>query len=78
VLNDHRKASGLEIADRIRVELTTRGVVLEAVAEYRDWIAGEVLAVDVAVTELPDGETAEGYDPFEIDGTAVGVRIDRS
>ncbi len=77
VLNDHRKSSGLEIADRIRVELTTRGVVLAAITEHRDWIAGEVLAVDVTVTQLPDGETAAGYDPFEIDGTPVGVRIEK-
>ena len=75
VLNDHRKATGLEIADRIRVELATTGTVLDAIVEHRDWIAGEVLAVGVGVTELADGDG--GYDPFEIDGTSVGVRIDK-
>jgi isoleucyl-tRNA synthetase len=78
ILNDHRKSTGLEIADRIRVELATAGAVLEAIVEHQDWIAGEVLAVGVGITELAGGEGVGGYDPFEIDGTPVGVRIEKA
>ncbi|MGZ8735105.1 MAG: isoleucine--tRNA ligase, partial [Acidimicrobiia bacterium] len=78
VLNDHRKATGLEIADRIRVELTTKGAVLDAVTEHRDWIAGEVLAVDVALTEMADGDAGAGYHLLEVDGTPVGVRLEKA
>ncbi len=43
-LNDHRKAEGLQIADRIRVWIAADGDVAEAVDHYQDWIAAEVLA----------------------------------
>ncbi len=75
VLNDHRKAIGLEIADRIRVEISARGAVLQAVVEHRDWIAGEVLAVEVTTTELLDGHTGPDDTTVEVDGTPVGIHI---
>jgi isoleucyl-tRNA synthetase len=43
LVQDLRKASGLEVSDRIRL----RVVGLEAIAEFFDFIAREVLAVDV-------------------------------
>jgi isoleucyl-tRNA synthetase len=45
-LNDHRKAIGLSIADRIRVTLWAGGAVGQAAERHGDWIAGEVLAVE--------------------------------
>jgi isoleucyl-tRNA synthetase len=70
-LNDQRKAAGLEIADRIRVQLRAVGELTEAVEAHRDWIAGEVLAVDLALTDaaLPD--------ELEVEGAPVGVGIER-
>ncbi len=78
VLNDHRKTMGLEIADRIRVDITAGGNVFDAAVEHRTWIAGEVLAVDIEVTMLADGEGVAGYDAFEIDHAAIGVRIEKA
>ena len=78
VLNDHRKATGLEIADRIRVEIVARGPVLDAVVEHRDWIAGEVLAVEVIASELADGDHQSGNDAFEVDGMAARIRIEKA
>ncbi len=45
LIQDLRKASGLEVSDRIRVHV----VGLDAIAEFFDFIAREVLAVDMVV-----------------------------
>ncbi len=45
VINDARKSAGFAIADRIELVIEAQGVLLEAVTEYGEWIAGEVLAV---------------------------------
>jgi isoleucyl-tRNA synthetase len=71
-LNDHRKAVGLAIADRIRVKLWAEGSLHRAAERHGSWIAGEVLAVDWQVTEGDGGESA-----IEIDGTNVGVMVER-
>ena len=55
LLNDQRKATGLEIADRIRVRLGATGRVEAAAHLHRDWIAREVLAVEF------DGATPAGH-----------------
>jgi isoleucyl-tRNA synthetase len=70
-VNDQRKSAGLAIADRIRVQVHTAGDLTAAVDAHRDWIAGEVLAVELATTDtaLPDA--------VEVDGVTVGVRLER-
>ena len=71
-LNDHRKASGLEIADRIEVQIEATGELLEAITEYRDWIAGEVLATTfMLVTAAGDSAT------LTVDGQDFRVVIRR-
>jgi isoleucyl-tRNA synthetase len=71
-VNDHRKASGLAIADRIRVRLWADGPVAEAAKRHGDWIAGEVLAVDWQVNpaESPSGTT------LDVEGTPVTVALE--
>ncbi len=74
-LNELRKASGLEIADRVRVDLWAEGPLRDATQRHRDWIAGEVLAKDFEVLE---GEAPEdGFTPLEIDGFAARVRLEK-
>jgi len=46
-LYDKYKAQGFEIADRIRVALEADGDLAPAISEHRDWIATEVLAVEL-------------------------------
>ena len=88
-LNDHRKAIGLEIADRIRVELAGdgRGARRDP-CEHRDWIAGEVLAATspspssarprrVSAATTRSRSTAVGYDGARGRRRAVGVRIEQ-
>ena len=51
LVQDLRKTSGLEVSDRIRLHL----VGLDAIAEHFDFIAREVLAVEI-LTEPGEGE----------------------
>ena len=71
-VNDHRKASGLAIADRIRVRLWVDGPVAEAAERHGAWIAGEVLAVDWQVNppEPPSGAV------LDVDGSPVTVAVE--
>ena len=71
-INDQRKAAGFAIADRIRVDLAVSGDVADAVAAHRDWVAGEVLAVELSVADgpLPD--------ELVVDGLSVGARLARA
>ncbi|HEV7865151.1 MAG TPA: isoleucine--tRNA ligase, partial [Acidimicrobiia bacterium] len=71
-VNDHRKASGLAIADRIKVRLWADGLVAAAAERHGAWIAGEVLAVDWQVNtgEPPAGAT------LDVEGTPVTVTVE--
>jgi isoleucyl-tRNA synthetase len=73
-LNDHRKAIGLAIADRITVVLSATGPVAQAAQKHGDWIAGEVLAVGWQVTEA-DGLAGTVLD---VDGSPVAVAVERA
>jgi len=71
-INDHRRALGLAIADRIKVRLWASGVVAEAAERHGGWIAGEVLAVGWQVN--PD-EGPEGA-ALDVEGTPVTVSVE--
>jgi isoleucyl-tRNA synthetase len=73
-LNDLRKQAGFSITDRIVVTLdVSRALRVGAAVEgHRDWVAGEVLAVQVRT-----GDVADGYDPT-IDGEPVRVALSRA
>ncbi len=73
LLNEQRKAAGLEIADRIRVRLGATGRVEAAAHAHRDWIAREVLAVEFEVV----AGVADDAPRVEVDGDAVSVELER-
>lgn len=74
-LNDVRREQDFAISDRIRVTLATGDHdVVTAVEAHRKWIAGEVLADSLLVT---DDETATGS-RIVIDGREVGVSLARA
>jgi isoleucyl-tRNA synthetase len=56
-INDHRKEIGLELSDRISVELHAVGTVATAAAQHRDYIMGEVLAVAFEIIEDTGDDT---------------------
>jgi len=76
-LNDYRKARGLDIADRVRIELRATGPVAQAARRHGEWISGEVLAVEWYVLDGAngDGPDRDGFDALDLDGNAVGVRV---
>ncbi len=76
VLNDRRKAKGLQISDRIAAWLRAEGPVAEAVTTHRDWIAREVLARELQLEAESPGH-AGAYEPVGVGDATVGVRIER-
>jgi isoleucyl-tRNA synthetase len=77
LLNDHRKARGLEISDRIVAWLQADGPVSEAVAGHRDWIAGEVLARELHLEPSGSGNGRD-YDQLTVGSATVGVSIEKA
>jgi len=77
LVQDARKAAGLDVTDRIELTLETADPVAEAVDEHRDWIAREVLAVRVD-RGMADDRAGAFQDRREIDGHPVAIAIRRA
>jgi isoleucyl-tRNA synthetase len=75
VVQDARKAAGLDVSDRIVLGLDVEGDAGAAVEAFGDWIAAETLAV-----ELTGGAVADAtYDePFAFDGSSGRVSLRRA
>lgn len=67
-----RKESGFEITDRIRIVVESTPVAEKAVTEYRDFIAGQVLAESITLAANVESETE-----FDLDGTNVKFLINK-
>ncbi|HEX6310933.1 MAG TPA: isoleucine--tRNA ligase [Acidimicrobiia bacterium] len=76
-LNELRKSTGLAIADRIAVAIHASGIVKEALEAHRDWIASEVLAVELTITPREDAAVPEGFVPLPLDAGPASARIER-
>jgi len=50
-----RKTSGLEITDKITVQLQSHDQVNDAVTEFKNYIANQVLATDILLADLQEG-----------------------
>ncbi len=77
-LNDLRREVGLELADRVRVRLAppAGGRSAAALDRHRDWIAGEVLAVELALD--PSAGGVAGAHALAVDDETVAVTIERA
>jgi isoleucyl-tRNA synthetase len=73
MIQDARKAAGLEVTDRISLGVETTGEPAEALAAHREEIAAETLAASVA-TDGVDGFRMEGA----LEGTPVIVSLRRA
>ncbi len=73
-LNDLRKDTGLEIADRIAVQLGVGDdpMLQAALDQHHAWIAGEILAQSLTVTDRVESARA-----IDIDGHQVHVVLSR-
>jgi isoleucyl-tRNA synthetase len=65
VLQGARRDAGFDVTDRIRLELDGDPELLDAVRAHQDYIAGEVLAVEVAYGSL------NGAAPVSVDGLSL-------
>jgi isoleucyl-tRNA synthetase len=74
-INELRKERDFDIADRVRVRVVTTGRVEAAAHAHRDWIAREVLAVELEIEG--DALGAEGANTV-IDGTPVRIEVRRA
>ena len=75
LVQDARKAAGLDVSDRIALGIDARGDLAEAFTEHRDAVARETLAVEVRAEVLPDAELRQDA---EVDGSAVSVTLRRA
>ncbi|GHT39405.1 isoleucine--tRNA ligase [Bacteroidia bacterium] len=60
-----RKSNGYEITDRIRVEIQRDDRITAAVEAYKDYIAGQVLANSVILSNLTEGVELD-FDEFKL------------
>ncbi|HUJ66834.1 MAG TPA: class I tRNA ligase family protein, partial [Acidimicrobiales bacterium] len=68
-----RRDLGLEVTDRIVLEVAGELDVGAALHSHRDWIAEQVLAVEIRWVEETDGD---GWRPTELaDGTPLSLRV---
>jgi isoleucyl-tRNA synthetase len=72
-----RKDSGLEITDRISLGVYGPELVERAVSAWRDFIAGETLALDVQTGSAMDGARFEIAKDVELDGLSVRIALSR-
>jgi isoleucyl-tRNA synthetase len=78
LVQQRRRDLGLDVTDRITVELAVPATVGAALAAWRDWIAEQTLALDLTVSPGGDGG-AVGFEPGELpDGTVVYLRVRRA
>ena len=70
-----RKESGLEIVDKIRVEVEDCELVREAVAQWADYICQQTLAVEVVLVESPAGLSIDKYN--KVNDAPVKIAISK-
>jgi isoleucyl-tRNA synthetase len=80
-LNELRKEVGLDIADRVTLGIAADDDVASALATHRDYVMGEVLAVEldvaVATATVPTPAQANGAHRLMIDDHQIAVTIER-
>ena len=68
-----RKSSGLEITDKIDVELTDSDIIRGAIEDFEQYISKQVLANSIKLVEhLSEGSEAD------IDGETLYINIKKS
>jgi isoleucyl-tRNA synthetase len=68
-----RKESGLEIVDKIRVEVEDCELVHDAVAQFAEYICQQTLSVEITCVPTPAGLTIDKYN--EVNDTPVKIAI---
>jgi isoleucyl-tRNA synthetase len=61
-----RKSCGFEITDKIHVTIQPDARINEAVEEFKQYIANQVLAKDILLTDITEGESIDIEDDFHL------------
>jgi len=61
-----RKSYGFEITDKIRVSLQSDMRINEAIEDFRQYISNQILAKEILLTELSEGEAIDLDDDFQL------------
>jgi isoleucyl-tRNA synthetase len=61
-----RKSYGFEITDKIQVTLQSDVRINDAVKEFKQYIANQILAKDILLTDLTEGESVDLDDAFQL------------
>ncbi len=61
-----RKSSGFEITDKINIEIENKKEIVEAVNDFKDYVASQVLAVNINVVDTVDNGTELDFDDFKV------------
>lgn len=61
-----RKSSGFEITDKINIEIENKKEIVEAVNDFKDYIASQVLAVNINVVDTVANGTELDFDDFKV------------
>jgi len=71
-----RKEAGFAVSDRIHLQLVGNEEVEGAVREFREYVAGEVLASDVTIGGRIEG-SPDAMQAVELDGLPVRIALTR-
>jgi isoleucyl-tRNA synthetase len=74
VVQDARRAAGLDVSDRIELALDLDGDLAEALSLHRGWVAAETLASGIVAGRLTDPAFERRFD---VDGATVVVGLRR-
>lgn len=61
-----RKSSGFEITDKINIEIENKKEIVEAVNDFKDYIASQVLAVNINVVDTVANGMELDFDDFKV------------
>ena len=73
-----RKAAGYEISDRILVAVGGDPGVIERLREYRDWLASELLADELALAPDASLEAADRSEELALGDGTVRIAVRRA
>ncbi|HEX6231156.1 MAG TPA: isoleucine--tRNA ligase [Actinomycetota bacterium] len=75
LVQDARKAAGLDVSDRIVLGVESSGAPAEALAQHRDYVAGETLATTIQETAVADPSHRA---TSEVEGASVTITLRRA
>jgi len=61
-----RKSSGFEITDKIVVSLSKHAEINDAISEYNDYIANQVLATEIVLVDVVQNASVLNFDEFDL------------